>query len=109
MVLTAIIAIAFGFLLPDAGILREADGTMRSVDKAVFPSLGLLQGMFTSENNLGQYLAYGVAAVAMLPRWWLRLPGSGDRRVYDLLDLQSQFDIRAGVHACGGDRGLHSF
>jgi hypothetical protein len=75
VVLTAITAIAFGFLLPDAGILHEADGTVRQSDKALLPSLGLLQGMFTAENNLGLYLSIGVAAVAMLPRWGLRLPG----------------------------------
>jgi O-antigen ligase len=31
--------------------------------------------MFTAENVLGLYLSMGMAAVAMLPRWWLRLPG----------------------------------
>ena len=77
VVLTAVIAIGFGFLLPDAGLLRDVEGVVRErSDKAVFPSLGLLQGMFTSENNLGQYLAIGAAAVAMLPRWW-RLSGLG--------------------------------
>jgi hypothetical protein len=75
VVLTAIIAIAFGFLMPDAGRVRDADGTVRErVDKEVFPSLGLLQGMFTAENILGLYLSIGVAAVVMLPRWRLRLP-----------------------------------
>ncbi|BBX05066.1 hypothetical protein BST36_24735 [Mycolicibacterium moriokaense] len=78
VVLTAIIAIAFGVLMPDAGIVHEADGTVsQRSDKAVFPSLGLLQGMFTSENRLGLYLAIGAAAVATLPRWWVRLPGLG--------------------------------
>ena len=77
VVLTAVIAIGFGFLLPDAGLLRDVEGVVRErSDKAVFPSLGLLQGMFTSENNLGQYLAIGAAAVAMLPRWW-RFSGLG--------------------------------
>lgn len=77
VVFTATIAIGFGFLLPDAGLLRDVEGVVRErSDKAVFPSLGLLQGMFTSENNLGQYLAIGAAAVAILPRWW-RLCGLG--------------------------------
>ena len=75
VVLTAITAIAFGFLLPDAGILHDADGTVRQSDKSLLPSLGLLQGMFTAENNLGLYLSIGIAAVAVLPRWWLRMPG----------------------------------
>ncbi|QYL17533.1 O-antigen ligase family protein [Mycolicibacterium pallens] len=78
VVLTAIIAIAIGFLRPEAGIVREPGGIVRArADKGVFPSLGLLQGMFTSENNLGLYLAVGAAAVATLPRWWLRLPSLG--------------------------------
>lgn len=76
VVLTAIVAIAFGFLLPDAGRVHDAEGNLQDrPDKAVFASLGLLQGMFTAENVLGLYLSMGMAAVAMLPRWWLRLPG----------------------------------
>jgi len=76
VVLTAIAAIAFGFLQPDAGRVREADGTVRErADKAVFPSLGLLQGMFTAENILGLYLTIGIAAVITLPRWWMRVSG----------------------------------
>ncbi len=76
VVLTAILAIAFGFLLPDAGRVHDADGNLRvRADKAVFPPLGLLQGMFTAENVLGLYLSIGVAAAAMLPRRWQRLSG----------------------------------
>lgn len=76
VVLTAVIAMLFGFFLPEAGLLREADGIVRErSDKATIPSLGLLQGMFTSENNLGQYLSLGLAPVLLLPRWWLRLTG----------------------------------
>ncbi|WP_422742554.1 O-antigen ligase family protein [Mycobacterium sp. WMMD1722] len=76
VVLTAFIAIALGFILPDAGRVHDAQGALlERPDKAVFPSLGLLQGMFTAENSLGVYLAVGVAAVAMIPRPWLRLAG----------------------------------
>lgn len=76
VVLTATIAVAFGFFMPDAGLVHGADGSLYDrPDKAVFPSLGLLQGMFTAENSLGVYLAIGLAAVAMLPRWSLRFPG----------------------------------
>ena len=76
LVLTAVGAIALGVFLPDAGILREADGTIRDrPDKATFPSLGLLVGMFPAEVNLAVYLASGAAAVAALPRAWLRFPG----------------------------------
>ncbi|NTY61059.1 O-antigen ligase family protein [Mycolicibacterium sphagni] len=76
VVLTAIIAILFGLLLPDAGRVHDAQGVLYDrPEKAVFPSLGLLQGMFTAENSLGVYLSIGVAAVVMLPRLWMRLPG----------------------------------
>lgn len=76
VVVTAIIAMGFGYFMADAGLLREPDGAVRERrDKAILPGLGLLQGMFTSENNLGQYLSLGTAAVLMLPKWWLRLPG----------------------------------
>ncbi|WP_431234897.1 O-antigen ligase family protein [Mycolicibacterium psychrotolerans] len=76
VVLTAAIAIAFGVLLPDAGRAHLAEGVLSvRPDKEVFPSLGLLQGMFTQENSLGVYLSVGIAAVVLLPRWWLRFPG----------------------------------
>ena len=76
VVLTAFIAIGLGFFMPEAGLLRESGGVVRErTDKALLPGFGLLQGMFTSENNLGQYLSLGFAAVVLLPRWWLRLPG----------------------------------
>ena len=78
VMLTAVIALALGFLLPSAGVLRDSKGSaFQRSDKTVFPSLGLLQGMFTSENNLGTYISIGSAAVVMLRPWWLRLSGLG--------------------------------
>ena len=76
VVFTAAAAIAFGVLMPDAGRAHLAEGVLSvRPDKAVFPSLGLLQGMFTQENSLGVYLSVGIPAVVLLPRWWLRFPG----------------------------------
>jgi len=60
--------------MPDAGILRESDGSERISDKETLPGLGLLQGMFTSENNLAQYLVLGIPAVAMVRSLWVRIP-----------------------------------
>ncbi len=78
VLLTALIAVALGLLLPGAGVLRDSSGAgFQRSDKTVFPSLGLLQGMFTSENNLGTYISIGYASVAMLRPWWLRLSGLG--------------------------------
>lgn len=73
--LTAVIAMLFGWLLPDAGLLREIDGQVRvRADKEVFNGWGLLQGMFFSENTLGQYLALGsIGLVWLRPR---RLAGA---------------------------------
>ncbi|WP_460772540.1 O-antigen ligase family protein [Microbacterium sp. GXF7504] len=72
--LTAIVAVVLGFVAPDAGIVREADGTERvRSDKALFPSLGLLQGMFTSENTLAGFLVLGVASILLVRPLWLRL------------------------------------
>ncbi|AEV71905.1 hypothetical protein MycrhN_1284 [Mycolicibacterium rhodesiae NBB3] len=78
VLLTAVIALALGLLLPGAGVLHDSKGSaFQRSDKTVFPSLGLLQGMFTSENNLGTYISIGSAAVATLRPWWLRLSGLG--------------------------------
>ena len=78
VLLTAIIAVVLGFLMPSAGVLRDSSGAgFQRSDKTVFPSLGLLQGMFTSENNLGTYISIGSATVAMLRPRWLRLAGLG--------------------------------
>lgn len=73
VLLTALIAIGFGFGMPDAGILRESSGEVRVAEKATLPQWGLLQGMFTSENALGQFLSVGLPAVFLL-KPWLRWP-----------------------------------
>ena len=78
VLLTAVIAVALGLFLPSSGVLRDSSGAgFQRSDKTVFPSLGLLQGMFTSENNLGTYISIGSAAVATLRPRWLRLSGLG--------------------------------
>jgi hypothetical protein len=75
VIVTAVVAMLLGLLLPSAGILRDAGGDARVSDKETIPGLGLLEGMFTSENNLAQYLALGASSVLVLPRWWLRATG----------------------------------
>lgn len=57
---TAAASLAVGWLLPEAGILREPDGSFRDAEKALVPDLGLLQGVFTSENNLALFVALGL-------------------------------------------------
>lgn len=70
--LTAIIALLMGIFFPETGILHDLTGEVREADKALLPGLGLLQGPFTSENNLAQYLALGLPAVFTLRSRWLR-------------------------------------
>ncbi len=72
--LTAVIAIILGLFLPDAGIVRESDGEFRvRTDKETLPGLGLLQGMFFSENTMAAFLSVGLASVFTI-RWvWARL------------------------------------
>ncbi|HCJ50107.1 MAG TPA: hypothetical protein DHW40_12395 [Microbacterium sp.] len=67
---TAVIAIALGWFTPEAGLLREIDGQVRvRADKEILNGWGLLQGMFFSENTLGQYLALGsIGLVWLRPR-----------------------------------------
>ncbi|WP_300683254.1 O-antigen ligase family protein [Nocardioides sp.] len=74
VIITALIALVWGVAFPEAAILREADGTVRESAKALLPHLGLLQGQFTSENNLAQYLALGLPFVLLVrPRWFAAL------------------------------------
>lgn len=70
--ITAALALSMGVFFPQAAILHDLTGEMRVSDKALFPNLGLLQGPFTSENNLAQYLALGLPAVLLVSRRWLR-------------------------------------
>ena len=68
---TAVIALALGIFYPETAILHDLTGDVRVSDKALLPSFGLLQGPFTSENNLAQYLALGLPAVFTLRSRWL--------------------------------------
>ena len=78
VIATAGIAIAMGLFAPEAGIAQVAPGEAHiRADKANLPDLGLLQGMFTTENSLAQFLAVGWAAVFAVRPWWLRIAGAG--------------------------------
>jgi hypothetical protein len=61
----ALVSIAIGFMLPAQGIFRHADGTVVSPEKAVLPG-GILVGIFTHGNNLGQFLVLGLPMVALI-------------------------------------------
>lgn len=61
----ALLSMAIGFLLPGQGIFRHADGTVVAQTKALVPG-GVLVGIFTHGNNLGQFLVLGLPMVALI-------------------------------------------
>lgn len=64
--ITAATCLVLGLVMPSAGILREESGMIRDASKAIFPSLGLLQGVFTSENSMAESLVLGLPAILLL-------------------------------------------
>jgi len=69
--LTIVAAILLGAVLPRSGIATDYLGAFLDVDKALTP-WGLLQGMFTSANNLGQFAALALPLLFLLSRPLLR-------------------------------------
>ena len=63
----AIVSIIIGFLLPTQGILRSVTGLIITEDKTLLP-FGILVGIFTHGNNLGQFLVLGLPMVASIKR-----------------------------------------
>lgn len=74
VVVTAALAIAFGVLLPEAGIFRKPTGEVIVTAKSDLP-WGLLTGMFSHPNSLGQYLAIGLPFVTLIRRGLVRVAG----------------------------------
>lgn len=62
---TVIASLAFGVILPDHAILRNAKGSFVTVDKQILP-WGSLVGVFTNGNSLGQFIALGLPAVMLI-------------------------------------------
>lgn len=69
--IVAVVSIGIGFLLPTQGIFRHADGSLVTQTKALVPG-GILVGIFTHGNNLGQFLVVGIPMVALIRRRALR-------------------------------------
>ena len=67
----AVVSLLVGVALPDQGVFRAPDGTLVATDKAVLP-LGVLVGIFTHGNTLGQHLVMGLPPVALVPRRGVR-------------------------------------
>lgn len=72
--LTACICIMLGVLWPSVGLMQTVDSSGavldRTDDKALFPSLGLLKGMFSSENNMAQFLVLGLPFILLIRTFW---------------------------------------
>jgi hypothetical protein len=61
----SLLSILIGAFLPLKGIFRHADGEIITPDKALLPG-GLLVGIFTHGNVLGQFLILGLPMVALI-------------------------------------------
>ena len=67
----AVVSLLVGLLLPAAGLLSAEDGDVILRNKSFLPS-GILVGVFTHGNTLGQFLLLGLPLVALLPRRGVR-------------------------------------
>lgn len=71
MGLTAVVSIAIAIALPAQAIFRTAAGEVIVDDKQVLP-WGILVGIFTQGNNLGQFLALGLPTAFLVRHRWHR-------------------------------------
>jgi O-antigen ligase len=67
----AIVSVLIGVALPDQGVFRASDGSVISEEKAVLP-FGVLVGIFTHGNTLGQYLIMSLPLIALATRRGVR-------------------------------------
>ena len=65
--LVALVSIVIAVVCKRRTPFRTADGLIITMDKTLLP-LGILVGIFTHGNNLGQFLALGLPAAAMIRR-----------------------------------------
>lgn len=99
VVLTAVICIALGTFLPESGIFISSAGTAVAPTKEILP-LGILIGIFTDGNNLGQYLAVGLPTVMLIPRRAVRAAGIAVV-LFAIVWTSSRSSLAAAALACG--------
>lgn len=63
----AVVSLVIGVALPDQGVFRTADGSVITEEKSIVP-FGVLVGIFTHGNTLGQYLIMGLPLIALVRR-----------------------------------------
>jgi hypothetical protein len=69
--LAAVVSITLGALNPEKGVFTAIDGNAIAPEKQILP-WGILVGPFTQGNNLGEFLALGLPAIAFIPRRFMR-------------------------------------
>ena len=69
---TALMSVAIALTRPAQAIFRTAAGEVIVDDKQILPG-GLLVGIFTQGNNLGQFLALGLPTIFLIRHRWHRL------------------------------------
>jgi hypothetical protein len=69
---TAAVSVLLALAMPTHAIFRSATGQVIVDDKQIIPG-GLLVGVFTQGNNLGQFLALGLPTVFLIRRRRVRL------------------------------------
>lgn len=77
--LAVVLSLLLGVFLPSKGIFHSSQGMVIAEDKQFLP-MGLLVGIFTQGNNLGQFIVMGIPSVALIPRRrtrWVLLALSG--------------------------------
>jgi uncharacterized membrane protein YeaQ/YmgE (transglycosylase-associated protein family) len=73
---TAIISVAIGAFLPAKGVFSQVSGELIAPEKQILP-WGVLVGIFTNGNNLGQFLVLGLPAIGFIRRRWVRYVMAG--------------------------------
>ncbi len=71
--LTSVVSVLLALALPTHAIFRTAGGAVIVTDKQIIPG-GILVGVFTQGNNLGQFVALGLPAVLLIQKKAHRLP-----------------------------------
>ncbi|PBI99998.1 hypothetical protein BKP42_15020 [Rhodococcus erythropolis] len=99
VVLTAVMCIALGVFLPESGIFISSAGTAVAPTKEILP-LGILIGIFTDGNNLGQYLVLGLPSVMLIPRRVVRAAGIAVV-LFAIVWTSSRSSLAAAALACG--------
>ena len=99
VVLTAVVCIALGTFLPESGIYVSSAGAAVAPPKEILP-LGILIGIFTDGNNLGQYLVLGLPTVMLIPRRVVRAAGIAVV-LFAIVWTSSRSSLAAAVLACG--------